>query len=90
MATHTVTKVIDGDTLDVTPKWRFGGTSGKRVRLAGVDAPELDEWGGKASRKRLSDLVLNQEVELRNRKSLSYGRLVCDVYLNGRNIARRI
>ncbi len=90
MATYTVTKVIDGDTLDVTPKWRFGGTSGKRVRLAGVYAPELKERSGKAARKRLSDRVLNRKVELRNRKSLSYGRLVCDVYLNGWNIAGRL
>ena len=52
MATYTVTKVIDGDTLDVTPKRRFGGTSGKRVRLAGRSAHQLLHWlGGRVARE---------------------------------------
>lgn len=86
MTTFTVTKVIDGDTLEVSPEWDFGETTGKRVRLAGVYAPELDEQEGKAAQKRLSDLVLNKEVRLHNAKNLSHGRLVCDVFVNGRNI----
>lgn len=86
----TVTQVIDGDTLAVKPNWSWEDESGSRVRLAGVNAPELNEYGGPAAKRRLSDLVLNATVELKNAKTFSYGRLVCDVFLNGRNVANSL
>ncbi len=45
-----VTRVIDGDTLDVQ--------GGLRIRLVLVDAPELSESGGPAARDFLTDLCL--------------------------------
>lgn len=35
-----VTRVVDGDTVDVSLDLGFGFTSRQRVRLSGVDAPE--------------------------------------------------
>ena len=37
--------VVDGDTFDVTPSWLYQGTSGPRVRIANVNAPELRQPG---------------------------------------------
>lgn len=87
---YKVTEVIDGDTLKVSPKWRFNGKSGYTVRIANVNAPELNRYGGKIAKKRLSDLVQNKHIELKNKVNLSYGRLVCDVYLNRRSIASKL
>jgi len=48
--------VIDGDTLHVI--------GGERIRLAGIDAPGLNEAGGGEALRRLQILVENKEVEL--------------------------
>lgn len=51
-----VTSVVDGDTLDVE------GVG--RVRLVGIDTPEVGECGYDQARERLSDLVLGEPVTL--------------------------
>ena len=82
----TVENVIDGDTFEVSPNWKWNGQSGNRVRIANLDAPELEQTGGQAAKKKLSALILGKTVDLKNAVDISYGRLVCDVYLNGKNI----
>ena len=79
----TVEDVIDGDTIEVSPNWNWGGKSGDRVRLAKVNAPETHERGGTEARVKLMSLVSGRKVELRNAVSLSFDRLVCDVYVDG-------
>lgn len=82
-----VTKVIDGDTFEVSPNWKWGDDKkGNRVRIAGFDAAEADTKEGKKATQQLKDLIEGEDVELKNPGTLSYGRLVCDVYLNGENI----
>ena len=78
-----VTEVIDGDTIVVSPDWKHIGRTGSRVRLSGVHAPELNTPEGQRAKERLSHFLLNQMVELRNASIFSYGRLVCEVFLNG-------
>lgn len=56
----TVTQVIDGDTIWVTPK---GGAKTK-VQLIRIDAPELDQPYGPEAKTFLSGLVLNKKVEV--------------------------
>lgn len=88
----TVTKVIDGDTVEVDPEWNWESkkATGSRVRLANVDAPELKERGGLAAKQKLEKLLLNKEVDLKNPVNISYSRLVCDVYLGNKNIANSL
>ena len=81
---------IDGDTINVTPNWKWNDQSGSRVRLAGVDAPELHEPGGQQAKRKLLNLVYGKEVDLRNVQTLSYGRLVCDVYVGGSNVVAQL
>lgn len=87
MQTFSVTRVVDGDTFDVSPPWRWRGQTGDRVRAGGYDAPELHEPGGQAARVKLEGLILGRAVELREAHRIDRGRLVADVYLNGRNLA---
>ena len=87
MAEFKVIEVIDGDTFGVDPTWKWNGQSGSRVRPTGYDAPELDEYGGQAAKDKLAKLILGQKVDLRKAHRIDRGRLVCDVYFNGKYLA---
>ena len=82
-----VTKVIDGDTFEVSPDWEWNNESGSVVRPNGYNTPEEGEQGYQAAKDKLSDLILNKEVELVKKIKLTYGRLLCDVEYNGKNLA---
>ncbi|MFQ5504484.1 MAG: thermonuclease family protein [Planctomycetota bacterium] len=86
MVSFNVSHVVDGDTFDVSEGCRWNGQSGARVRAAGYDAPELQQPGGEAAKSKLSRLVLGKQVELRQAHRLDRGRLVADVYLDGRHL----
>ncbi len=78
-----VTRIIDGDTIDVLL------TSGRiRVRLHGVDAPERNQPGGSASSKWLSRQLLDKPVLLEPVSQDQYERMVAVVHRDGRNINR--
>jgi len=77
-----VTRVIDGDTF-ITNK-------GDRVRLIGVDAPELPSLRGIESKMYLNELIHNKVVTL-ERDEISdnkdkYGRLLRYVYLDKKDV----
>ena len=74
-----VVAVHDGDTITVD--------DGVRVRLFGIDAPELAQEGGRESRRYLAELVLHQRVELTVKDTDQYGRGVAQVRLeDGRDV----
>jgi len=82
MVLFRVVNVVDGDTFDVA-SWTWEGQTGCRVRPTGYDAPELPSSAGQAAKRKLTELVLGREVELRQAYRVDRGRLVCDVYFNG-------
>ncbi|MEN2975062.1 MAG: thermonuclease family protein [Candidatus Caldarchaeales archaeon] len=74
--TATVYKVIDGDTFDAFPVGR--------VRMADINAPELDETGGIEAKNTLADLILGRRVylDVDDREVVDrYNRLICVVYV---------
>jgi len=87
MHAFTVTNVVDGDTFDISPNWSWSGESGNRVRPTHYDAPEMRTIAGVAAKARLTQLILGKMVELGNAYKIDRGRLVCDVYFQGRNLA---
>jgi len=87
MPAFKVTSVIDGDTFEVSPQWKWNGQTGSRVRPTGYDAPELDAYGGQAAKEKLSRLILGKQIELGSAYKVDHGRLVCDVYYNGKYLA---
>ena len=87
MAIFTVISVVDGDTFDVSPNWKWNEQTGSRVRPTGFDAPELSTYGGQAAKTKLSNLILGKQVELGSAYKIDRGRLVCDVFFQGRNLA---
>jgi endonuclease YncB( thermonuclease family) len=88
MAFFTVTSIIDGDTIEVSPKWNFEGRSGKIVKISGYTTPHEQDQGRVTNR--LRKLIYNQQIELRNARKFTQDSdaLLCNVYLNGIDIAQ--
>ncbi|MFA7029401.1 MAG: thermonuclease family protein [Candidatus Cloacimonadaceae bacterium] len=88
MSEFKVSEVIDGDTFKVKNGWEWNNKKGDTVRPTGYDTPEENERGYGEARRKLSNLILNKTVDIKNVKTIdNYGRLVADVYYNGRNLA---
>jgi endonuclease YncB( thermonuclease family) len=86
MAEFKVVRVVDGDTFDVSPEWRWSGQTGDRVRAAGYDTPELGTALGLSAKSKLEKLLLGKIVELGNAYRIDRGRLVCEVYFGNSNL----
>lgn len=65
------TRVADGDTLWVVP---VGKHTPKKLRLLGLDAPEICQNGGVASRAALQQLVAHKRLQIQVNFQDSYGR----------------
>ena len=76
-----VKRVIDGDTFEVFRK--VGNT--RFVRLAGVNAPELYQRGGREAATSLKRLIQGKTITLVP-KGRSYSRLVADVRYKRRKL----
>lgn len=76
-STIKVTRVIDGDTIEIN--------TGERVRLICIDTPETYEDYYQEAKDYLTDLILNEEIELVKDKSETdrYNRLLRYIYLDG-------
>ena len=59
MPTFIVTSIIDGDTFEVSPQWKWNGTTGTRVRPTGYNAPELHAYNGQVVKNNLSPGILS-------------------------------
>jgi nuclease-like protein len=68
---------IDGDTLVCNHR---------KVRLINVYAAELDQAGGPTAKRRLQAAISSGEVILKASGTDRYGRLLSEVYVNGRRI----
>jgi endonuclease YncB( thermonuclease family) len=75
--TYLVTHVVDGDTVDLA--------NGERVRLVGIDTPEVGECGYEQSSQALARLVLDRQVALvvSDEDRDGYGRLLRYVDVGG-------
>jgi micrococcal nuclease len=78
----TVVRVSDGDTMDV----RVGDGSLVRVRLYGVDAPELSQTFGGEARRYAAATVLKRNVQVHQKNIDKYGRLVGQIFVDGRDL----
>src|SRR5207237_8701394 len=57
-----------------------------RIRLSGIDAPELHQAFGSSSKQSLSDWVFGKDVTVEYYKTDQYGRLVGKIIINGQDI----
>jgi endonuclease YncB( thermonuclease family) len=71
-------RAIDGDTI------RQGI---ERIRIRGLNAPELMEPGGRAALERLSRLLREGSIRIVPHGKDVYDRTLADVFVNGQNVA---
>ena len=82
-----VIRVLDGDTIQVKIKEK----KFEHVRLFGIDAPELSQVDGIASRQYLSDRIKHKTVNIVLHGTDHYGRLLGEIYdKNGENINKEM
>ena len=77
-----VQKVVDGDTIHLKDDY------GKllKVRLLGIDAPEMDQSFGFESREMLVNLVEGERVIIDSRKKDRYKRILGKIYLDDMDV----
>mgnify|MGYP001161472210 FL=1 len=77
-----VQRVVDGDTIHVET------VDGKKykVRLLGIDAPELLQPYGMASKKNLKDLIQGRNVKIITNKKDRYKRVLGKILLEKKDI----
>ena len=89
--TYTVTHIVDGDTLDVTPS---DGSTPVRVRVVGIDAPEQGTCEADAATMALAGLVQDRQVVLTpggdGEDTDAYGRSLRYVDLDGIDAGLRL
>lgn len=80
-----INRVVDGDTVDIT------GPDGEiRVRLYGIDAPELNQRYGREARGLLEAAADSDDVLIDPMERDQYGRVAAVLYVDGRNINREL
>ena len=71
-------RAVDGDTIRV---------GGERIRLRGIDTPEMNEPSGPAAKQRLDELWRSGSIRIVPQGRDVYHRLLADVFVNGQNVA---
>ena len=89
-----VIKVYDGDTITIASRMPYASSPMYRfsVRLNGIDTPEIkgktedEKTIAVEARNKLTDLIMNKRVTLKNVQNEKYGRILADVYLGDLHI----
>jgi endonuclease YncB( thermonuclease family) len=82
-----VSYVSDGDTLWVQPD---SGGPALKLRIDGIDAPEICQIGGEASRAVLAQRALHQHVKVTVRRHDIYGRGLARIELDGNDLGAQM
>jgi endonuclease YncB( thermonuclease family) len=83
--TGNVVGVHDGDTITVLHNGR-----GEKIRLYGIDCPELAQPWGRRAKEFASDAVFDKTVTVRVMDTDRYGRTVGEVYYDGKNLNQEL
>ena len=85
-----VTRIVDGDTVDVDIDLGFGMIYKKqRVRMMGIDTPESrtrdleEKFYGKASKANLEKILSGQEIQLVSHDKGKFGRILGELFIGG-------
>ena len=74
--------VIDGDTVLFKPdSYRAASRAFLKLRLADIDAPEKDQPYGDVATRALTELVLDQRVEVETVATDIYGRTIAHIWI---------
>lgn len=82
-----VSSVSDGDTLRVHG---FMQKQPTKVRLNGIDCPELKQAFGEKAKKKTESLCLHKNVTIVTHGQDKYGRTIADVFVHGKSVNQRL
>ncbi len=77
---ETVTKIIDGDTIETSVRK-------KRIRIEGIDTPEKGQSGYSEAKKALHQLLKDEKVTVTPVATDAYGRTVAKVKKGNRLVS---
>lgn len=78
----TIRKIVDGDTLDITLTLAPGFTRDLKLRLRGIDSPEMDTAAGRAAKAFVAKLLApGDKVIVCTTKPDKYDRYLADVFV---------
>lgn len=80
-----VVSVHDGDTITILAE-----KEQVKIRLFGIDAPELKQPFGRKSKEFLASMVAGKNVEVEQQGNDRYGRAIGIVFLDGRDINKEM
>lgn len=84
--TGRVVGVTDGDTIKLlTPE-----STQLVIRIGGIDAPERGQPFGTVAKKRLSELAFQRDAVAKCPKTDRYGRLVCTVLVDQKDVGLKM
>lgn len=85
-----ITRVVDGDTVDVDVDLGFGMIYKKqRVRMVAIDTPESrtrdleEKFYGKQSKYFLESLLKDQKIQLVSHDKGKFGRILGELFVDG-------
>lgn len=84
----TITNCVDGDTIDAIIELGFHLTAKLRLRLLGVNAPEMhgeSAQAGQIAKDFTTHCLLGKDVVIQTEKSDSFGRWLATVFVDGKN-----
>lgn len=76
-----VTRVIDGDTVIAS-----NGVWDYRVRLVGIDAPEMNSNGGRRAKMHLVNIVNGHQIKIKPFGKDKYHRILGEIYIGDLNV----
>jgi endonuclease YncB( thermonuclease family) len=83
--TGVVTHVVDGDTVHVRP---VEGGSVRKIRIVGMDAPEICQAGGVAAKTALHERIHQRAVTVSAQGVDVYGRDLAVIYLSQEDVGQ--
>ena len=92
----TILRVIDGDTLDCFLDVGFDIQLKQRLRLAGINTPESrikdkrEKELGLEAKEFTKNFVKDKETLIHTIKKGKFGRLLCEVFVNGKSLNKAL
>jgi len=84
----TVTRIVDGDTVDVDIDLGFGMVyKNQRVRMMGIDTPESrtrnleEKFYGKQSKAHLQSILAEGDIQLQSHDKGKFGRILGELFV---------
>lgn len=92
-AAQNIDCVVDGDTIWISGD-RRGEKRGEKIRLLGIDTPEIlgkcraEKRLAKLARSRLAEILGSGKLRVRRQGKDRFGRTLARVYAGGRSVGR--